>query len=127
MLWGADFVACKMEKSKYTTMWGSDSGGKILKAYSSLFQGILAPSKMQFFVCLACLDHFASKKSTCVAGCQAGREGWFSFSHRARRTNVVAKGKSPAFLAVETLVLTLVREGWYSEGRILAGCGGSPG
>lgn len=52
-------------------MWGSDSGGKILKPCSSFFQAILAPSKMQLFVCLACLDHFASKKSTCDAGRQA--------------------------------------------------------
>lgn len=59
-------------------MWGSDSGGKILKPCSSFFQAILAPSKMQLFVCLACLDHFASKKSTCDAGRQAvAGGGWW--------------------------------------------------
>lgn len=67
-------VACTMEMSRYPGIWGSDGGGKVLQPYSSLFQGILAPSKMQLFVCLACLDHFASKKSTRDLGCRGG--GW---------------------------------------------------
>lgn len=41
---------------------GQRCGGKILKPYSSLFQAILAPNKMQLFVCLASQDHFASKE-----------------------------------------------------------------
>lgn len=49
-------------------MWDSDAGGQILKPHFFPFQGILAPNKMQLFVCLACLDHFASKKSTCDLG-----------------------------------------------------------
>lgn len=99
-------------------MWGSDSGGKILKPCSSFFQAILAPSKMQFFVCLACLDHFASKKSTCDAGRQAVGEGWFSFSRRARSPNVAAQGKSPAISAVGTSVLSPGERGmvWWRGG-----------
>lgn len=53
-------------------MRGSDGGGKILKPHFSPFQGILAPNKMQLFVCLACLDHFASKKSVCDLGHRGG-------------------------------------------------------
>lgn len=57
-------------------MGGSDSGGKTLKPYSSLFQAILTPRKVQLSVCLACLDHFASKKSTCDAAVrQTGKGG----------------------------------------------------